>query len=67
MDNVVHDNNYLRFNNQYSNDLKQKIKKLYNNDESNVILTNSGLHASSVILEILNIYYNKKLFGVKKN
>ena len=57
---VVNNNNlYMRFNNNQLLLLKENIQKLYNID--NIIITNSGLNANSIILEIFKIYYNNKI------
>ena len=57
-------NNYTRFNNLQSKELKNKLEKLYNNE--NIIISNSGLHANSIILNYFyknyNIIYPKQLY-----
>ena len=61
MYNVVNKyNKYTRYNNEPSIKLKEKIKELYDSN-SNVIIANSGIHATSIILETLKIYYNYKI------
>jgi cystathionine beta-lyase/cystathionine gamma-synthase len=51
---VVDNNNlYMRFNNNQLLLLKDNIKKLYN--INNIIITNSGLNANSIILEICKV------------
>jgi len=50
---------YIRFEDETINILKNKINTLYKSN--NIIITNSGLHSNSIILEIIKIYTKNEI------
>lgn len=64
MNYVVKDNKYIRYNYDSKTILSDKIKEIYNH---NVLITSSGLHANSYILEILKIYYSQNKINILYN
>lgn len=52
-------NTYLRYDSIESNNLKNKLNKIYNN---NIIISNSGIHANSISINtLINLYKNTNI------